>query len=204
MRQDKSMKRPLAQLLHTHAARQRLRSGQTLPHLRELFELVRDMPYARASSHHPETIISEWRGTCSTKHELLVALYAEIGLHSTLYACTQEIRLPQEATSELAQWKDKTVIDIHNYMVLHRPEGDLLIDATWPLVTKQWNLPANEWGENMQIACKPLETWALQPEDNVEEFKTAKLKELYTPEQLKERDLFIEAIGNLFMKQASD
>jgi len=29
------------------------------------FLLVRDMPYTRASSRDPETIIGEWRGTCS-------------------------------------------------------------------------------------------------------------------------------------------
>ena len=33
--------------------------------LEKAFLLVRDMPYARASSREPETIIEEWCGTCS-------------------------------------------------------------------------------------------------------------------------------------------
>ena len=38
------------------------------------YTLVRDMPYTRASSRDSETIIREWRGTCSGKHYLLKKL----------------------------------------------------------------------------------------------------------------------------------
>ena len=33
--------------------------------IKRAFFLVRDMPYTRASSRDSETIIHEWRGTCS-------------------------------------------------------------------------------------------------------------------------------------------
>ena len=32
-----------------------------------VFALVRDMPHQRASAGRPESIIKEWRGTCSGK-----------------------------------------------------------------------------------------------------------------------------------------
>lgn len=192
------MTRPLATFLHAEAVRRGLRSGDALPYERELFELVRDMPYARASSHEPETVIREWRGTCSTKHELLAALYAELGILSTIYACTQEIRLPEGAAPELAAWNGEPVIDVHNYLVLHESGGDRLIDATWPLATREAGLIANEWGTDMQIACTPLETWALEPGEDVAAFKDARLRERYTPEQLQRRDEFIRAVGRLF------
>ncbi|THF88619.1 hypothetical protein E7T09_05370 [Deinococcus sp. KSM4-11] len=169
-----------------------------MPDEREVFELVRDMPYARASTHAPETVIDEWCGTCSTKHELLAALYAELGLSSTIYACTQEIRLPEGAAPELAAWNGELVIDIHNYLVLHEPGGDRLIDATWPLAARAAGLPANEWGSDMRIACIPLETWALSPGQDVAAFKDARLRERYTSEQLERRDEFIRAVGRLF------
>ena len=35
--------------------------------LDQVFSLVRDMDYRRASSRAPESTISEWRGTCSGK-----------------------------------------------------------------------------------------------------------------------------------------
>ena len=52
------------------------------------FLLVRDMPYARASSRAPGTIIEEWRGTCSGKHYLLKGLFGELGYSSRLIVCT--------------------------------------------------------------------------------------------------------------------
>ncbi len=56
--------------------------------LEKAFLLVRDMPYTRASSRDPETIIREWRGTCSGKHYLLKGLFAELGYSLRLIACT--------------------------------------------------------------------------------------------------------------------
>lgn len=50
--------------------------------LKKAFFLVRDMPYIRASSRDSETIIREWRGTCSGKHYLLKKLFAELGYQS--------------------------------------------------------------------------------------------------------------------------
>lgn len=192
------MNRPLASLLHATAVARGLRSGVGLPDEREVFELVRDMPYARPSAHDPAVVVSEWRGTCSTKHELLAALYAELGLFSTLYACTQEIQLPPESAPELAEWADGPVIDVHNYLVLHEPGGDRLMDATWPISTRALGLPANEWGPDMHIACVPLETWALEPGTDVAAFKAARLQERYTSEELARRDAFIQTIGRLF------
>ena len=81
--------RPLTRQLHDHAVRRGLRRPDAPPPTpAELFTLVRDMPYARASRHDPLVVIEEWRGTSSTKHELLAALLAEAGLRSTLMACT--------------------------------------------------------------------------------------------------------------------
>ncbi|MFC6750849.1 hypothetical protein [Deinococcus aquaticus] len=91
------------------------------------------MPYARAASHDPQDIISGWRGTCSTKHELLAALLAEAGLRSTVMACTQEIRPPAHAPAELlALTGGQAVVDVHNYLIVHAPQGDMTVDATAP------------------------------------------------------------------------
>lgn len=43
----------------------------------DVFRLVREMPYRRASDRRPETTIREWRGTCSGKHYLLKALLSD-------------------------------------------------------------------------------------------------------------------------------
>ena len=41
------------------------------------FALIRDMPYQRAIGRTPETVIQEWRGTCSGKHYLLDRIFQD-------------------------------------------------------------------------------------------------------------------------------
>lgn len=199
--------RPLAQQLQDHAVRRGRRHADAFPLTpQEMFALVRDMPYARASSHDPHVVIEEWRGTCSTKHELLAALLAEAGLRSTIMACTQEVQwpaalpLPPELADLFAAGR---VVDLHNYLVVHAPAGDTIIDATWPLALKRLGLPANEtleWGTNMPIACVPLQTWAVPADEPLETFKTALLRAQFTPAELARRDTFIRTVGALLSR----
>ncbi|WP_034384199.1 hypothetical protein [Deinococcus sp. YIM 77859] len=195
---------PLTRLLHEEAAARGLRDPQApLPDIPEVFALVRDMPYARASTHDPAGIVREWRGTCSTKHELLAALLAERGVSSTVIACTQEITPPPGAPAELlALAGGRPVVDVHNYLIVHAPQGDMVVDATWPLSAAQAGLPVNaewRWGEDQQLACTPLETWAVPAGESVADFKARLLRERYTPEELERRDAFIREVGRLFL-----
>lgn len=196
---------PLTRLLHAEAAARGLRApAAPLPDIPESFALVRDMPYARASTHDPAGIVREWRGTCSTKHELLAALLAERGVSSTVMACTQEITLPPSAPPELlAQTGGQAVVDVHNYLIVHAPGGDMIVDATWPLSAAAAGLPVNpewRWGENQRLACIPLETWPVPAGESVAAFKDRLLRERYTPEELARRDALIREIGRLFLQ----
>lgn len=168
------------------------------------FALVRDMPYARASTHQPSGIIAEWRGTCSTKHELLAALLAEHGLESQIIACTQEIKLPDNADPELrALSGGQSVVDIHNYLVVDTPQGQMKVDATWPLRAGEVGLPVNaawQWGQDMTLACTPIESWTVPEGQTVSDFKDRLLAERYSPEELERRDQFIRKVGELFLR----
>ena len=35
------------------------------------------------------------------------------------------------------------IYDVHNYLVVHSPQGETVVDATWPLHLKAIGLPAN-------------------------------------------------------------
>ena len=64
----------LIEMLSAEAAvREQIETGSQVD-LATAFQLVRDMPYQRASDRQPATLIREWRGTCSGKHYLLKAL----------------------------------------------------------------------------------------------------------------------------------
>ncbi len=123
------------------------------------FALVRDMPYERAANARPETIIEEWRGTCSGKHLLLAALLRELGRDSLVMAALHEFT-PRNAAwlppHLLAEVQRAPVPDVHNFLMVEHEPGWFAVDATWPLAARALGLPANEaWapGRNMTIAA---------------------------------------------------
>ena len=174
--------------------------------LETAYSLVRDMPYTRASSRDSETIIREWRGTCSGKHYLLKRLFAELGYSSRLIACTTVTYIdPKNVMGKLRKLLEQSegrFVDVHNYLILElpEPEGEMIVDATWPMATKDMGTVVNEHfvlRENQKIACDPIKTWVVPEEDDSQEFKNIILKESFTPEELKHRDEFIETLGKM-------
>lgn len=170
--------------------------------IKKVFFLVRDMPYTRASSRDSETIIHEWRGTCSGKHYLLKKLFAELGYRSRLIACTTVALIsPKSVRGKLRKLLEQSngrFVDVHNYLILELPQGEMIVDATWPLATKGMGTVVNEdfvLGVNHQIASKPLKTWVVPEEGDSQEFKNKILSESFTPEELAHRDEFIKTLG---------
>ena len=170
--------------------------------IEKAFLLVRDMPYTRASSRDPKIIIQEWRGTCSGKHYLLKRLFAELGYASRLIACTTVTHIdPQKVRGKLRRLLEQSegrFVDVHNYLVLELPQKEMIVDATWPLATKDMGTVVNERfvpGENHQIACEPLKTWVVPEDRDPQEFKNEILKESFTPQELAHREEFIKTLG---------
>lgn len=168
------------------------------------YTLVRDMPYTRASSRDPETIIQEWRGTCSGKHYLLKGLFAELGYPSRLIAATTVAHIDPKETKgklrKLLQQSEGRFVDVHNYLILELPDGEMIVDATWPLATKGMGTVVNErfvLGEDQKIACEPIKTWVVPESGDSQEFKNEILKGSFTPEELAHRDEFIRTLGEM-------
>jgi hypothetical protein len=168
------------------------------------FRLVRDMPYKRATDRQPETIIKEWQGTCSGKHYLLKALFAELGIQSRVMACTTENTLTKEKMPEvmhgLIEQSEGHFVDVHNYLILELPEGEMIVDATWPLATKAAGLRVNGefvLGQDQQIADDPIQNWVVPEGIDPQDFKDKLLAEQFSEEELHYRDLFIKMISEL-------
>ena len=168
------------------------------------YTLVRDMPYTRASSRDSETIIEEWRGTCSGKHYLLKKLFAELGYSSRLIACTTVTLIdPKDVRGKLRRLLEQSngrFVDVHNYLILELSDGEMIVDATWPLATKGMGTVVNEkfvLGENQQIACDPIKSWVVPEDGDSQDFKNEILKESFTPEELAHRDEFILTLGKM-------
>lgn len=168
------------------------------------FRLVRDMPYIRASSRNPETIINEWRGTCSGKHYLLKGLFAELGYSSHLMACTTVGYIdPKKVLGKLRKLlrqSEGRFVDVHNYLILELPDGEMIVDATWPLSAKGMGTVINErfaLGENQKIAVEPLKSWIVPDDRDSQEFKNEILKDSFTPEELAHRDEFVKTLSKV-------
>jgi len=194
----------LLDVLRSKAIEKNLLSPENEIDAEKAFTLVRDMPYTRASSRDSETIIDEWRGTCSGKHYLLKKLFAELGISSKLIACTTVTHIdPKDVRGKLRTLLEQSkgrFVDVHNYLILELPEGEMIVDATWPLATKDMGTVVNErfvLGENQQIACEPLKIWVVPEEGDSQEFKNKILKESFTPEELAHREEFIQTLGKM-------
>jgi hypothetical protein len=170
-----------------------------------VFQLVRDMPYRRASDRRPETTIAEWQGTCSGKHYLLKGLFAELGLPSQVMACTTitPIDPSQVPDSHLALYEaaNRRFVDIHNYLQVMLPDGEsMIVDATFPLSAAESGLTVNVdfvLGQDHQIAAEALETWPIPEDRDPQAFKDELLSAHFTPVELEFREEVIGALGEL-------
>jgi hypothetical protein len=194
----------LLEALRTEAVRRGLLVEGTPLDTATVFALVRDMPYQRASDRQPETLLREWRGTCSGKHYLLQKLFAELGIPSRLIACTTETHLdPAEAHERLRPILERgggRVVDVHNYLILELPSGEMVVDATWPASYKRYGLTVNEdfiLGQDQHIASQPLRVWVVPPGKDAQDFKDEILHENFTTEELEVREDFIRTLGEL-------
>ncbi len=194
----------LLELLKSKAIEKGLLKPEHEIDLEKAFLLVRDMPYIRASSRDPETIIAEWRGTCSGKHYLLKGLFAELGYSSHLMACTTVGYVdPKKVIGKLRKLLRQSngrFVDVHNYLVLELPDKEMIVDATWPLSARGMGTVVNEHfvlGQNQKIAVEPLKSWAVPEDRDSQEFKDEILKNSFTPEELAHRDEFVKTLSKV-------
>lgn len=167
------------------------------------FYLVREMPYRRASDWRPETIVAEWRGTCSGKHYLLQQVFAELGFQSRLIACTTIVPVADEQVPEdlkqLYRSANQRFVDVHNYLVLELPAGqEMVVDATWPLSARKLGMTSNQYfrlGENQEIAADPIESFEIPSDIDPIHFKKELLSSRFSEAELAFREEVIHALG---------
>ena len=172
------------------------------------FSLVRDMPYQRASTRAPESVIQEWRGTCSGKHYLLDQIFREEGMESRVIMCTH--RFTDETTANYPAELRKIVAngpvpDVHIYIRLNTKAGWMTVDATWPSKAAPLGMVVNndfQPGEDMTLACDPIETYEIPEGRDPQGFKEELIEE-FCGSQSEDRDRFINGLGEWLSKHTS-
>jgi hypothetical protein len=194
----------LLEILKSEAIKRELLNPETELDAATVFRLVRDMPYRRASDRDPQTTIAEWQGTCSGKHYLLQALFAELGLSSQVMACTTITPVDPENVPEphrpLYEAANQRFVDVHNYLLVTLPDdrGQMIVDATWPLSSRTNGMISNETfilGEDQKLAAEPLQTWSIPQDIDPQEFKEQLLRSYFSEEELEFREEVIRAIS---------
>jgi hypothetical protein len=134
----------------------------------------------------------------------LKQLFAELGYPARLIACTTVAHIdPKDVRGKLRvllQQSQGRFVDVHNYLILELPGGEMIVDATWPLATKGMGTVVNELfilGQDQKIACDPIKTWAVPESGDSQEFKNKILKESFTPAELAHREEFIRTLGKM-------
>lgn len=190
---------PLTKLLYEEAEKRNLLTTEKID-VPAAFYLIRDMDYKRASDREPKTTILEWRGTCSGKHYLFKSVLNELGYTSKLMACT--LYIPVQAADRFPSemrllFDDGPIPDVHNFILLPTDMREMLIDATWPKSMEALGLPINEfvWGQDMKMAAKPINTYVVPDDIEPQTFKDELLKQHFSEQELKRRDLFFQSLG---------
>lgn len=119
---------------------------------REVVEAVRRIPYGRPADRTVEGVIREWRGTCSTKHDLLAVLAddrwpeRDVRIVHRVYNLTPAIarRLFGEQAATVVPADG--VMDVHTYMTAFVDDRRVVIDVT---------VPGAPWDghSDMRLAC---------------------------------------------------
>jgi hypothetical protein len=190
----------LLDLLKEEALRRGLLAPGAALDAPQVFRLVRDMRYHRASNRQPETILAEWQGTCSGKHYLLRDLFAELGLPSTVMACTVAMPVAERDVKPEVRplWEaaNRRFVDVHNYLVVHHPASDTIVDATWPLgMPNRVSNPDFIPGQDQILALPPQQSWPVPSDRDAQQFKQDLLAVHFTPAELEFRELIIAYVS---------
>jgi hypothetical protein len=108
------------------------------PTLVDLVEAVRAVPYGRPRDRTPAGVVSDWRGTCSTKHALLAEMTVmrwpglEPGVVHRVYRLTPDLCRGLFGDRAVAAVPPEGVTDVHSYLTLSIKERRVRVDATFP------------------------------------------------------------------------
>jgi hypothetical protein len=120
--------------------------------VRDVVEAVRRIPYGRPTARTAEGVVRDWRGTCSTKHELLAIFVRDRWpdlqprIMHRVYNLTPDVARTLFGEFAAGVVPVDGVRDVHTYMTAIIGGRRLIVDATVP--GPRWN-----GNSDMPLAC---------------------------------------------------
>jgi hypothetical protein len=123
------------------------------PSMVDVVAAVHSIPYGRPATRTSSGVLAEWKGTCSTKHLLLVAALRELWPDTEPRLVHRVYRiLPAEAAQRYGDDVAACVpleglVDVHRFCVIHVDGADVIVDITFP------RTPAWSGHSSMDLQC---------------------------------------------------
>lgn len=120
---------------------------------RQVVNAVQAIPCGRPGSRTAEGGISEWKGTCSTKHALLAQLIRERwpdlrpGLVHRVSRVSRGSVIERHGADAASAVPDGGLTDVHRYLVMTLAGREATIDVTFP-ADQPW-----DGRRSMRLAC---------------------------------------------------
>lgn len=111
------------------------RAGLSRDHtLAELIEAIRAIPHGRPRERSGEAVVRDWRGTCSTKHDLLRRLRPDLQLHfiHRMFLLTPEAARKHLGADVAEVVPEEGFLDVHTYATGMVGGRRTVIDVTFP------------------------------------------------------------------------
>jgi len=121
--------------------------------LGQVVNAVQAIPYGRPGARTAEGVISEWKGTCSTKHALLAQLLGERWpelqprLVHRVYRVSRSSARQRYGDGAASAVPEGGLTDVHRYLVITLAGQEMTIDITFP------GDPAWDGHRSMRLAC---------------------------------------------------
>jgi hypothetical protein len=108
------------------------------PEVRDVVEALRSVPYGRPDPRSEEGLVTQWRGTCSTKHALLIRCLRGLAPDSNprtvhrVHRVTPDAALSTFGPRAASAVPPEGVVDVHTYVVATLDGRDVVLDVTFP------------------------------------------------------------------------
>jgi hypothetical protein len=118
----------------------------------ELVEAIRSIPHGRPRERSGEAVVKDWRGTCSTKHDLLGKLRPDLELRFVhrLFRLHRDVARAQLGEEFAREVPEAGCLDFHTYATILVDGRRIAIDVTFP--GEPW-----DGQSDMPVSCGPGE-----------------------------------------------
>lgn len=125
------------------------------PSVSDVVSAVQAIPYGRPTERTVDCALAEWRGTCTTKHAVLLAALNERWpqlqprpVHR-VYRITPSDALRRFGADVAACVPQRGLVDVHRFCVIKIDGADLVLDITFP------DSPPWSGHSSMELQCGP-------------------------------------------------